>query len=85
LIIATTACGDGFCGGFHGYDPQQVKLTWMSTEHNVDVHAAARWLFSLTGEQKYAGGGAAGSGLLDRYLSRRSFPARHQAGRPPCG
>jgi hypothetical protein len=72
-IIATTACGDGFCGGFHGYDPQQVKLTWMSTEHNVDVHAAARWLFSLTGEQKYAGAARQARGLLDRTFRGDHF------------
>src|SRR5206468_2439841 len=53
-VITATSCGGGFCGGFHGYDPKQVKLAWMSTEHNVDVLAAGRWLFLLTGEQKYA-------------------------------
>src|SRR5439155_998801 len=72
-VIALIACGDGFCGGFHGYDPQQVKLTWMSTEHNVDVHAAARWLFSLTGEQKYAGAARQARGLLDRTFRGDHF------------
>lgn len=52
-IIANTSCDSGFCGGFHGYDPQQARLTWSSTEHNIDVGAAARWLFRLTGEKRY--------------------------------
>src|SRR3979411_1540970 len=52
-VMANTASGSGFRGGFHGYDPQQVRLTWISTEHNVDVYAAASWLFRLTNEQKY--------------------------------
>jgi hypothetical protein len=53
-VIANSSTGKGFRGGFHGYDPQQVRLTWISTEHNVDVHAAAAWLSRLTGKTKYA-------------------------------
>jgi hypothetical protein len=54
-IIDHTSCGaNGFCGGFHGYDPQQIRLTWSSAEHNVDVSAAATWLFRLTKRQRYA-------------------------------
>lgn len=72
-VIAATACDDGFCGGFHGYDPQQVKLTWMSTEHNADVHAAARWLFRVTREQKYADAAAQARRLLDRAFRGDHF------------
>jgi hypothetical protein len=72
-VITATACGGGFCGGFHGYDPQQVKLTWMSTEHNVDVLAAARWLFRLTGEQKYADATRQARQLLDRAFRGDHF------------
>jgi hypothetical protein len=53
-VSAKVSSGNGFSGGFHGYDPQQVRLTWISTEHNVDVYAAAAWLYRLTGERKYA-------------------------------
>jgi hypothetical protein len=53
-ILTETLCGDhGFCGGWHGYDPQQVKLTWSSTEHNVDVGAVAAWLARRTGDPRY--------------------------------
>jgi len=73
-VLANTACGaDGFCGGFHGYDPQQVKLTWMSTEHNVDVAAAANWLFRLTGEQKYAGAAERARRLLNHAFRQDHF------------
>ncbi|NOJ41825.1 hypothetical protein [Bradyrhizobium australiense] len=71
-IIVATACDEGFCGGFHGYDPQQVKLTWMSTEHNVDVSAAANWLFRLTGEPKYAD-----AARQARQLVNRAFRGDH--------
>jgi uncharacterized protein YyaL (SSP411 family) len=40
-VIANVSSGSGFRGGFHGYDPQQVPLTWISTEHNVDVYVKA--------------------------------------------
>lgn len=73
-VINSVACQpDGFCGGFHGYDPQQVRLTWMSTEHNVDVCAAARWLFRLTGEQKYDEAAKRARRLLDRTFRGDHF------------
>jgi uncharacterized protein YyaL (SSP411 family) len=71
-VIANVASGSGFRGGFHGYDPQQVRLTWMSTEHNVDVYAAATWLLRLTGEQKYADAAAQA-----RQFVERTFDADH--------
>jgi uncharacterized protein YyaL (SSP411 family) len=72
-IIAHTASGDGFFGGFHGYDPHQVRLTWMSTEHNADVYAASRWLLRLTGEQKYAGAATQARRLLERAFHNDHF------------
>ncbi|MHC2251580.1 hypothetical protein ACVILK_001272 [Bradyrhizobium embrapense] len=72
-VIDTTASQDGFYGGFHGYDPKQVKLTWMSTEHNADVHAAARWLFRLTGDPKYDGAAGQAKRLLDRAFRGDHF------------
>ncbi len=72
-VIANTACDSGFCGGFHGYDPQQVRLTWMSSEHNVDVEAAARWLFRVTHEQRYDEAAKQARQLLDRSFRGDHF------------
>ena len=72
-VIANTASGSGFSGGFHGYDPQQVRLTWISTEHNVDIYAAATWLFRLTGEQKYADAASQARQFLQRAFNRHYF------------
>ena len=71
-IIQRTSTGDGFRGGVHGYDPQQARLTWMSTEHNVDVYAAASWLLRLTGDRKYADAASEA-----RRLIARAFDADH--------
>ena len=71
-IIQHTSTGDGFRGGFHGYDPQQARLTWISTEHNVDVYAAASWLFRLTGDRKYADAASEA-----RRFIGRAFDADH--------
>ena len=30
----------GYQGGFLGFEPRPQRLTWVSTEHNVDLHAA---------------------------------------------
>ena len=72
-VIANVSSGSGFRGGFHGYDPQQVRLTWISTEHNVDVYAAATWLFSLTGEQKYADAASQARQFLEKAFDADHF------------
>ena len=72
-VIANVSSGNGFRGGFHGYDPQQVKLLWISTEHNVDVYAAATWLFRLTSEQKYADAASQARRFLERAFDGDHF------------
>jgi hypothetical protein len=72
-VIANVSTGNGFRGGVHGYDPQQVKLTWISTEHNVDVYAAASWLFRLTGERKYADAASQARQFLERAFDSDHF------------
>jgi hypothetical protein len=72
-VIANVSSGSGFRGGFHGYDPQQVRLTWISTEHNVDVYAAATWLFRLTNEQKYADAASQARQFLGRAFDVNHF------------
>ncbi|MDE1993917.1 MAG: hypothetical protein KGI75_15550 [Rhizobiaceae bacterium] len=37
----------GYFGGFFGGEPTPDRMTWKSTEHNLDVYAANRWLASL--------------------------------------
>jgi hypothetical protein len=73
-IIASTSTGQGFSGGFHGYDPHQDKLTWISTEHNVDVYAVVNWLFRLNGEQRYADAARQAAGFLHRIFDGDHFP-----------
>jgi hypothetical protein len=72
-VIANVSSGSGFRGGFHGYDPHQVRLTWISTEHNVDVYAAATWLFRLTSEQKYADAASQARQFLGRAFDVDHF------------
>jgi hypothetical protein len=72
-VIANVSTGSGFRGGFHGYDPQQVRLTWISTEHNVDVYAAAAWLFRLTSERKYADAASEARQFLGRAFDEDHF------------
>jgi len=72
-VIANVSTGSGFRGGFHGYDPQQVRLTWISTEHNVDVYAAAAWLFRLTSERKYADAASEARQFLERAFDVDHF------------
>jgi hypothetical protein len=72
-VVSNVSSGKGFLGGFHGYDPQQVRLTWISTEHNVDVYAAAAWLSRLTGKQKYADAATEARQFLGRAFATDHF------------
>lgn len=43
----------GIAGGYYGFEPEPVRIQWMSTEHNIDTFAAAHWLWSKTGETQW--------------------------------
>ena len=72
-VIFNVSSGSGFRGGFHGYDTQQERLAWISTEHNVDVYAAATWLFTLTGQQKYADAASQARQFLEKAFDADHF------------
>jgi hypothetical protein len=55
----------GYSGGVDGFDPSQTKLTWKSTEHNLDVHAVAAWLSRLEGRSADADIARTARGFLD--------------------
>jgi len=74
-IAANTAdpSGSGFTGGVDGYDPAQTRLSWASTEHNVDIAAAALWFGRVSGDPAFG----------PMVVSARSF--LDKAFRPPAG
>jgi hypothetical protein len=55
----------GYSGGVDGFDPSQTRLTWKSTEHNLDVHAVAAWLHRLDGGAEDAAIAATARSFLD--------------------
>jgi hypothetical protein len=72
-VTANVASRVGFRGGFHGYDSQSVPLTWISTEHNVDVYAAAAWLHRLTGKARRAEAASQARRFLERAFAGDHF------------
>lgn len=77
---------EGFRGGFHGYDTAQVRLGWVSTEHNADVYAVATWLLRLTGEAKYAAAASKARRLLDvSFRGDHFLLGRNAEGKPADG
>jgi hypothetical protein len=85
-IIGNTAETEGFGGGFHGYDPAQVRLDWVSTEHNADVYAVANWLLRLTDDTKYAEAASKARRLLDASFRGDHFLlGRNADGKPADG
>ncbi|MGD0077638.1 MAG: hypothetical protein ABSB91_03315 [Sedimentisphaerales bacterium] len=50
----------GYTGGYQGWEPTanhpegQNKLTWKSTEHNIDVYAAFMRLYEITGDPNWS-------------------------------
>lgn len=43
----------GYTGGYAGWEPNQVKETWKSTEHNLDLWVAFSRLAGLTGNSTW--------------------------------
>lgn len=57
----------GFAGGIHGYDTTAVRLTWKSTEHNVDLAGLFAWLDRAGAKGgDWAAGRAAATGFLTK-------------------
>lgn len=52
--VADPSGPGGFVGGLNGFDGQRVRLTWKSTEHNVDLVAVFDWLARQTGSRRWA-------------------------------
>lgn len=38
----------GYTGGYKGWEPDPGEITWKSTEHNIDVYVAFKWLYRIT-------------------------------------
>lgn len=57
----------GYGGGVEGFDGAQKPVTWTSTEHNIDIAAAAAWLDRL----RPSPGLAAMAARAKRYVATR--------------
>ena len=53
FILALEDGNGGFMGGFEGWEGDQTKATYKSTEHNIDLISAFGKLAELTGQEKY--------------------------------
>ena len=51
--INNTGSNKGFTGGYEDYDSIQKKVTWKSTEHNMDLYALFKRLYYITIDNKY--------------------------------
>ncbi|MCP5005601.1 MAG: S8 family serine peptidase [Planctomycetes bacterium] len=43
----------GYTGGYDGWEPTPQKITWKSTEHNIDVYVAFMRIYGITGDKKW--------------------------------
>lgn len=70
--------GEGFSGGYLGFEPAPQKLTWKSVEHNTDLAAAFRLLAMRTGDAKWR----LASQRAERFVAAMWNPAqkRYDAG-----
>jgi len=53
----------GYTGGYDGWEPNQTKFQWKSTEHNIDVYVAFMRLYIVTGNTTW----------LDRAIHANKF------------
>ncbi|WP_327495139.1 hypothetical protein [Ensifer sp.] len=75
--------GAGVTGGVDGFDPVQTRLAWKSTEHNLDVYAAALWYGRATGDQRFIGLMRSSRAFLDEAFLEQ--PGCFALGREPDG
>ncbi len=74
---------EGFAGGRDGFDQAQTVLAWKSTEHNLDVHAVAAWLYRLEGRPEDARTASTARRFLDAVYA--SGPGVFRLGTTPEG
>ena len=48
-----TVGAGGYTGGFLGWEPAPQKITWKSTEHNIDLYVAFTLLNEITGDENW--------------------------------
>jgi hypothetical protein len=53
FILTLKSETGGFTGGYEGWEPDPTKVTYKSTEHNIDLIPAFTNLSTLTGDAKY--------------------------------
>lgn len=73
----------GYGGGMEGFDDRQKPVTWTSTEHNIDVAAAATWLNRLRPSPALAAIAARAAGYVATRF--RSAPGLFILGTTPDG
>jgi hypothetical protein len=52
-FVLTLESAPGFSAGYEGWEPEPTKITYKSTEHNIDLVAAFGRLAALTKDEKY--------------------------------
>ncbi len=55
-----------FQGGYHGHEPEPVRLTWAATEHATDLVPAFARLHRLTGDARWQVAAGEARAFLDR-------------------
>ncbi len=50
-LCRDTRGAGGYTGGFEGWEPNQTKLLYKATEHNIDLYAVFSRLFRITSNQ----------------------------------
>jgi hypothetical protein len=58
-------CPGGYTGGYEGSEPNPGKITWKSTEHNIDVYVAFMLLYELTSDSKWKDGAIHAKNFVD--------------------
>jgi PKD repeat protein len=64
LLNCADSAHPGFTGGYEGWEPSQTKLTYKSTEHNMDLYAMFSQLYTITGEAKWRDAAEKARGLV---------------------
>ncbi|MFP3545458.1 hypothetical protein SB748_18470 [Rhizobium sp. SIMBA_035] len=60
----------GYFGGFFGHEPTPDRMTWKSTEHNLDIYAADHWLATIDEAGDWEHDGESAKDFLDAMWNK---------------
>jgi hypothetical protein len=61
----------GYTGGYDGWEPYPTKITWKSTEHNINIYVAFMKLYLITQDESWRDGAIRAKNFVDSMWNEK--------------